>query len=128
MEAQTDVPIHYDPMIAKISTWGADREQARRRMAQALRETAVLGLTTNLAFLVELMEHPAFAAGETHTGFLAEHFPDWQPEPPSLEAVAAAVLHTGPTPPGTTGLRDGFDGQPAPTSPWQQIGGWRLGS
>ena len=127
VEAQTDVPIYYDPMIAKLSTWGTDREQARRRMAQALRETAVLGLTTNLAFLIELMEHPAFAAGETHTGFLAEHFPDWRPAAPPLEAVAAASLYPGVTS-GTAKLRDGLDGTPVQASPWQQIGGWRLGS
>ena len=127
VEAQTDVPIYYDPMIAKLSTWGADRAQARRRMAQALRETAVLGLTTNLAFLIELMEHPAFVAGETHTGFLAEHFPDWRPAAPPLEAVAAASLHPGAMS-GAAELRDGFDGTLGQPSPWQQIGGWRLGS
>ena len=86
-------------MIAKISTWGADREQARRRMAGALRQTAILGLTTNLPFLIDLMDHPAFAAGDTHTGFLSEHFPNWQPgEPPhTLAAALAASLHRGPT-------------------------------
>ena len=127
VESQTEVPIYYDPMIAKISTWGADREQARRRMAGALRQTAILGLTTNLPFLIDLMDHPAFAAGDTHTGFLSEHFPNWQPdEPPhTLAAALAASLHRGPqrngNGPAALPSRD-------PSTPWRQLGGWRLGS
>ena len=98
VESQTEVPIYYDPMIAKIATWGVDREQARRRMAGALRQTAILGLTTNLPFLIDLMDHPAFAAGDTHTGFLSEYFPNWQPDgqPHMLVAALAASLHRGP--------------------------------
>ena len=114
-------------MIAKISTWGADREQARRRMAGALRQTAVLGLTTNLPFLIELMDHPAFAAGDTHTGFLSEYFPNWQPgdQPHTLAAALAASLHRGPYRNG-----DGSTSLPSQDSstPWRQLGGWRLGS
>ena len=126
IESQTDVPIYYDPMMAKISTWGADREQARKRMAGALRQTAILGLTTNVPFLIELIEHPVFAAGDTHTGFLPEHFPNWQPsEKQDMSAAAlAAVLHRGPN-------RSSGGGEislPPQDSPWQQLGGWRLGS
>ena len=126
VESQTEVPIYYDPMMAKVATWGADREQARKRMAGALRQTAILGLTTNVPFLIELMEHPAFAAGETHTGFLPEHFPNWQPDekPHMFAAALAAVLHRGPN-------RSSGGGEislPSHDTPWQQLGGWRLGS
>ena len=125
VESQTEVPIYYDPMIAKISTWGASREQAHRRMAGALRRTAILGLTTNLPFLIELLDHPALAAGDTHTGFLSEHFPNWQPgeKPHTLAAALAASLHRNPH------RSDG--GQislPSQATPWLQLGGWRLGS
>ena len=127
VESQTEVPIYYDPMIAKISTWGTDREQARRRMAGALRQTAILGLTTNLPFLIDLVDHPAFAAGDTHTGFLPEHFPNWQPgeQPHRLAAALAASLHRDPHRNG-----DGQTSLPAQDSstPWRQLGGWRLGS
>ena len=114
-------------MIAKISTWGADRESARRRMAGALRQTAILGLTTNLPFLIDLMDHPAFAAGDTHTGFLSEHFPNWQPgeQPHRLAAALAASLRRGPQRNGEG--QTSLPAQDSPT-PWRQLGGWRSGS
>ncbi|MCC8431172.1 acetyl-CoA carboxylase biotin carboxylase subunit [Reyranella aquatilis] len=64
---------HYDPMIAKVIAHGATRDEARVRLIRALAETVVLGPTTNRHFLIRLLEHPDFAAGEATTGFLAKH-------------------------------------------------------
>jgi len=63
----------YDPMIAKVIAHGATRDQARVRLVQALRDTVVLGPTTNRHFLIRLLEHPEFAAGEATTAFLGKH-------------------------------------------------------
>ncbi|WP_422000124.1 acetyl/propionyl/methylcrotonyl-CoA carboxylase subunit alpha [Reyranella sp.] len=63
----------YDPMIAKVIAHGATRDQARVRLLQALRETVVLGPITNRHFLIRLLEHPEFAAGEATTAFLGQH-------------------------------------------------------
>ena len=82
-----EVSLHYDPMIAKLSTWAADREDARRRMLEALRETVMLGVGSNLSYLHAIIEHPAFAAGETHTGFLPQHFEGWKPGKQAVEAT-----------------------------------------
>ena len=62
----------YDPMIAKVIAHGATREEARARLVRALRETVVLGPTTNRHFLIRLLEHPDFAAGKATTAFLGE--------------------------------------------------------
>ncbi len=128
VESQTDVPVHYDPLMAKISTWGTDREQSRRRMAGALRQTAILGPTTNLPFLIELIDHPAFTAGETHTAFLPDYFSDWQPgeKPHTLAAVLAAALHRSLSSSGSAGETSLPSAQTA--TPWQQLGGWRITS
>ncbi len=67
------ISVYYDPMIAKLITWGEDRSEAVRRMQGALAQTAVVGLTTNLGFLQSLLRHPAYLAGETDTGFIAKH-------------------------------------------------------
>jgi len=87
---------HYDPMIAKIIAHGATRDEARRRLVAALEDTVALGLVTNRRFLLELLAHPAFAAGDTSTGFIDRHFPAAararkQPEP-RLVALAAALF------------------------------------
>jgi len=63
----------YDPMIAKVIARGATREEARQRLARALRETIVLGPITNRHFLIRLLEHPEFAAGKATTAFLGKH-------------------------------------------------------
>ena len=65
----------YDPMIAKLIAAGATRDEALDRLADALAETEVTGVTTNLPFLRWLVAHPALRAGEVTTAFLTEHPP-----------------------------------------------------
>jgi geranyl-CoA carboxylase alpha subunit len=65
----------YDPMLAKVIAHGATREEARRRLLVALEDTVALGLTTNRSFLIAMLRHPAFAAGEATTAFIGRHFP-----------------------------------------------------
>jgi acetyl-CoA carboxylase biotin carboxylase subunit len=119
------VPLEYDPLMSKISAWGPDRASAIERLLGALRDTAVLGPTTNLAFLQDVLAHPAFRRGETHTGFLAEHFPAWRAGDAALPvaAIAAALTAARGTGTPTAGTRDAA----APT-PWETLGAWRLGS
>jgi acetyl-CoA carboxylase biotin carboxylase subunit len=72
MIAGQDIPLEYDPMIAKLCAWGRDRGEAMRRMARALGETGVAGCLTNLAFLRRALADPVFRAGTYTTGFIAE--------------------------------------------------------
>ena len=67
------IPFHYDPMIAKLVTHGASRDQAIARMLSALSGVEVEGVATNAGFLARVIDHPAFRAGDTHTGFVGEH-------------------------------------------------------
>jgi acetyl/propionyl-CoA carboxylase alpha subunit len=70
-----EVGTSYDPMIAKLIASGTDRETAFERLAAALDETEVEGVTTNLPFLRWLVRHPAVRAGRATTAFLTEHPP-----------------------------------------------------
>jgi geranyl-CoA carboxylase alpha subunit len=86
---------HYDPMIAKIIVHGATRDEARRRLIGALQRTRLLGLPHNRAFLEAVASHPAFAAGETTTAFIAQHFGAAalvRPQPDSLALALASML------------------------------------
>jgi len=118
------VPVEYDPLLGKISAAGADRATAIARLVAALRDTAVLGPTTNLAFLQDVLAHPAFQRGETHTGFLAEHFAAWQPGgDEAVAALAAALALAQPAAPAGDAR-----GRAAAPTPWETLGAWRLGS
>jgi acetyl/propionyl-CoA carboxylase alpha subunit len=76
-----EVGTAYDPMIAKLIAHGTTRDEALDRLAAALAETEVGGVTTNLPFLRWLVAHPALRAGETTTAFLVEHPPLSAPAP-----------------------------------------------
>ena len=120
--AGSEVTVHYDPLLAKLITWGRDRAETIERMAAALRRTAVLGVVTNLARLQAIVAHPAFHTGELHTGFLDEHLREMTaPACPPPEAVAAAVaaLHRPRPGPGARAV--------SVPDPWASLGPWRLG-
>jgi len=71
-----EVSMHYDPMIAKLITYGQDRQQAVDRMVTALDGYYIRGVNHNISFLNALMVHPRFVAGNLTTNFIAEEFPD----------------------------------------------------
>jgi len=70
-----EIGIHYDPMIAKLCAWGADRAAAIARMRTALDEYVIRGLNHNIPFLAALMGSARFAKGDLSTDFIADEFP-----------------------------------------------------
>jgi len=85
---------HYDPMIAKVVTHGADREEARRDLLDAVLAARIEGPNTNLAFLAALLESGAFRSGALDVQFVDRSLDGLvaQDRPVSIEGVAAAVL------------------------------------
>src|ERR1019366_5704105 len=87
----------YDPMIAKLIVWGPDRDAALARMAQALSEYQIVGLTSNIAFLNRLIESRPFAHAELDTGLIERNHDELFPAPqaaslPTLALACAALL------------------------------------
>jgi acetyl-CoA carboxylase biotin carboxylase subunit len=68
--AHGEVSVHYDPMLAKVIVWAETREAARHRALAALRDYAILGIHTNMPFLLRILEHPQFIDATIDTGFL----------------------------------------------------------
>jgi geranyl-CoA carboxylase alpha subunit len=66
----------YDPMLAKLIAWGADRDEARRRLLRTVENSRLFGVVTNRAFLAATLRNPEFAAGNATTGFIARQFPE----------------------------------------------------
>lgn len=69
-----DIPIYYDPMIAKLVTYGATRGEAIAKMIEAIANYEIKGIETTLPFGRFVMEHPAFLSGDFDTGFVKNHF------------------------------------------------------
>jgi acetyl-CoA/propionyl-CoA carboxylase biotin carboxyl carrier protein len=135
LSAGTEVTSAYDPMLAKIAAWGADRDEALRRLDAALADTVLLGVTTNTAFLRALLADPDVRAGRLDTS-LAERVAsspgsppgsppgipsdisemsggNWRGAPPDDVLAAAALgrlLPAGPV-----------------SDPWDIPDGWRIG-
>jgi acetyl/propionyl-CoA carboxylase alpha subunit len=99
VEEGDEVGIAYDPMIAKLVAHGGTRAEALDRLADALADTRVEGVVTNLPFLRWLVAHPALHAGETTTAFLVEHPPLSEYRPPVPPAWRGAFRLNLPTPP-----------------------------
>ena len=112
----SEITMFYDPMIAKVIAFGADRSAAIDRLVGALDGCVVAGVKSNRAFLARLADHRAFRAGEIDTGFIARHAADLAaPTVPDdrVAALAALALVTAavPAPPATI---------------FERLGGWRL--
>jgi propionyl-CoA carboxylase alpha chain len=69
-----EVPIYYDPMIAKLITYGQDRDEAIAKMVRAIDEYQITGVQTTLPFARFVMNHPAFRSGEFDTHFVSKYF------------------------------------------------------
>jgi acetyl-CoA carboxylase biotin carboxylase subunit len=73
-EEGMDIPIYYDPMIAKLCVHADTREEACRKMVRAIDEYEITGVTTTLSFCRFVMQHEAFTSGKFDTGFVQQHF------------------------------------------------------
>lgn len=116
---------YYDPMIAKLIVHGADREQARARMIQALAHTQAVGVQTNAAFLGRLMRDEAFATGDLDTGLIERRRATLLPEPQPVGADVLALASAAVLARQGLAQPQGEAGKTA--DPWDARDGWRLG-
>ena len=116
------VSVHYDPLLAKVIATAETRDLAIRRLVTALRAFPVLGIHTNIPFLIRVLESDPFSAGQIHTGFLDDEGSPLcaaPPEPPPefLRAVLdAAARESIPS----------SAAQPAGWDPWDSAAGWTV--
>ncbi|MFT6210693.1 MAG: acetyl-CoA carboxylase biotin carboxylase subunit [Bacteroidia bacterium] len=92
-EEGMEIPIYYDPMIAKLAVHAENRDEARAKMIRAIDEYQITGVKTTLPFCKFVMEHDAFASGNFDTGFVADHFkPEMLDEVDEAELEVAALM------------------------------------
>jgi len=118
-----EVSVHYDPLIAKLIATGDNRDHARQRALAALRSFPILGIRTNIGLLIQVLEHPRFAAGDVDTGFLDSEIDAMRtrltPEPSSAVHAVAAAAGQGMATSDDTATHDGVD-------PWSTLRGIRV--
>jgi len=119
-----DVPVEYDPILSKLVVHAENREAAIARARRALREYVILGVQTPIAFLLDVLGHDAFRAGETFTDFIPMHMADWTP-PSANRDVARMVFVADALTAAPSGGKKSGGGPAATPSPWQTLGGWR---
>ena len=120
VEEGSEVGVYYDPMLAKLITWGIDRGAAIARAIEALKRFPVLGVRTNVEFLMRTLDHADFRGCRTHTGFIDEHLTDLvkREPPPDAAFVAAAAAARGPK------AGTGQTTTAVIPDPWSTISGW----
>jgi 3-methylcrotonyl-CoA carboxylase alpha subunit len=121
VEEGGEISVTYDPLLAKLTVMAENRARAIDRAIAALREFPVLGIRTNIPFMIRLLDHEDVRSGAIHTGFIDEHLADLtSPRPVPAEAVAAAAL-AQPAARGVT-AQDAV-ATPA-TDPWTALSNW----
>ncbi len=92
-EQGLEIPIHYDPLLSKLISWGKDRQQAIARLVRAIGEYEVAGVPTTLGFGSWALEHPAFVSGQFDTFFISKYFrPEHPPEGDHASEEIAALV------------------------------------
>jgi acetyl-CoA carboxylase biotin carboxylase subunit len=121
----TEVPVHYDPLLAKLIVHAETREVAIARAREALRSFVILGIHTNIAYLTAVLDDPAFRRGEVDTRFLdreSERLAGLTSVAPPLAAVAAAALTAASSAPARS-----LPPAAQRADPWRDLPGWRIG-
>jgi acetyl/propionyl-CoA carboxylase alpha subunit len=119
LEAGQKVTADFDPMLAKLVTHGDSRDEAIGRSIAALRELTLLGVRTNIDYLARVIDHPAFRAGELHTGFVTENAAALELRALPREALHAALIAAA------LGFREFRALAHDAPEPYASIGPWR---
>ncbi len=116
------VPVEYDPILSKLISFAEDRDQATRRMIEALEDYIILGVSTPVPFLIDVLKSEAFARGDTFTDFIEAHFSGWKPNRSDEDAACAAFIVSEIS--GGSKAKSATGREAADASPWQTLGPW----
>jgi len=123
----TEVSVHYDPMLAKLIVHGETRAVAIRRAVNALQDYPVLGIRTNIPFLLAILEHPTFVSAAVDTGFLDREGARIASAVAAVTvpaaALAAAAAHASP--PALASAPPGGGSAATAQDPFATLTGWR---
>jgi acetyl/propionyl-CoA carboxylase alpha subunit len=129
VEEGGEVPVHYDPLLAKVIASAGTRDEATARLVCALQAFPILGVQTNIPFLLRILEHPRFRSGEIDTGFLDHEGASLATvaPPPMPESVRAVIrtLAAGAQPSALSPTLSSPQSSSLFSDPWEGLTSWR---
>lgn len=125
IETGMEVTSYYDPLLAKLTVYAENREDAISKMVWALSNYVVMGVTTNVSFLKRVLTHDAFRRGDITTHFIDEHEELFcEPEIPDEALITAALAESLRVSNQPVFTGEGITTAVDPYSPWKTVGGW----
>jgi len=119
-----NVPYHYDPILSKLIVWDENRLRAIQKMKIALADYVIIGVKTQIPFMLDILDHSDFISGKLHTHFIAQHFAAWKPakaaENLRLALLGAALMRMN------KGQRQEQTESKTALTPWQMLGRWEM--
>jgi acetyl-CoA carboxylase biotin carboxylase subunit len=119
-----EVPVFYDPILAKLIVWGKDREEAITRMLMALKDNVILGVKTSNKFMQDVLNHQDFREGKTFTNFIESHSDDLFVKNETINDLA--LLAAAQFSASKKSKTQSHAGQSIRTNPWTECGRWEL--
>ena len=121
----SDISMHYDPIMAKLIVHAPDRNTAIFKMTDALEQFKILGVKTSRRFMIEVLNHPEFVAGQTFTSFIPTHMATREISTHNSHALAAAIASAVLSRPSASA--DSVGVRRSIATPWDSIGSWQIG-
>jgi acetyl-CoA carboxylase biotin carboxylase subunit len=120
----SEVSIYYDPILAKLITYGQNREESRIRMINALKDNVILGVKTSVPLLIEVLQHQEYISGNINTNFLNDYFAE---KIPTNEEELKLALATAGLIQEKTNDKNFINNQNVKISnPWLELNKWEL--
>lgn len=125
VESGDEVTVYYDPIVAKLVTYGENRNDAIQKAKMALSKTAILGLTTNTDFLKAVLEEETFVSGDIHIDFLPQNMPDWKPNDANKGEITTILALASQLKDLKQFSQSGEHSSKQP-DPWNVLGSWEI--
>lgn len=120
----SEVSIYYDPILAKLITYGQNREESRIRMINALKENVILGVKTSIPLMIEVLQHKEYISGNISTNFLNDYF--FEKIPVNEDEMKMALAVAGLTQVQNKDKVKDNSVNGIQSNPWLEIGKWEL--
>ncbi len=118
-----EVPVDYDPILAKLIVHAGTRDQATAKMIKALQDYIILGVKTPMEFMTDVLNSEPFREGQVFTDFIPAHFSGWKPDRDLSDVAMMAFLAHDQE---KAGKKKASLGPEKAPSPWDTLGNWKL--